>query len=299
MVYINILTAGKTAKEFQMKKEKILILGLLAMLLALSFVLSGCATAEASVAEVPAAKVATGTSGGETDNGGNDFSPKKLDALLNGVSPVTEKWGSSEYSVYYLNPEIKDELIQAVKEAGYYLMYSGKMSKGSASTNGVLQWGVQSNGIQHQVRIFPSGDENFYFWDYRLAPASGGVPKTIKITGYNLDVEKVDALRIRSESEGPYNGNGMPTAVAGIVEADGQTLTLMSFAGLSFWEGGREFWMGTGTVFLVLQNSEPRDKTKKTAFYTYSADGTNPTAVDIKDEVTTLEWSKFIWVRDQ
>jgi hypothetical protein len=30
----------------------------------------------------------------------------------------------------------------------------------------------------------------------------------------------------------------------------------------------------------------------------YSADGTNPTPVDIKDAVTTFEWSKFMWVSD-
>jgi hypothetical protein len=87
-----------------------------------------------------------------------------------------------------------------------------------------------------------------------------------------------------------------PTAIA--PEAiDGQTITYRP----GIWEGrwdNLEPWTGTGKFFIVIECDPPKDDTKDGSSYVYSADGTNATPVDIMDEVTTFEWSKFIWLQD-
>jgi len=45
-------------------------------------------------------------------------------------------------------------------------------------------------------------------------------------------------------------------------------------------------------------NTPKNDPSKDGSHYVYSADGINPTPVDIKNGVTTLQWSKFIWYND-
>jgi hypothetical protein len=58
-------------------------------------------------------------------------------------------------------------------------------------------------------------------------------------------------------------------------------------------------WTGTGQFYIVIECRPPKkDPSKTGSNYVYSADGINPTPVDIKDAVTTLEWAKFIWLRD-
>jgi hypothetical protein len=108
-VYINILTAGKTAKEFQMKKDKFLILEILAMTLALGLVFAGCTT----------------------DAGDTPYTGAKgtLSSLLDAATVGIERWdeGSEnerDVTVYSFNPEIKDELIQAIKDAGFFQILS-------------------------------------------------------------------------------------------------------------------------------------------------------------------------------
>jgi hypothetical protein len=48
----------------------------------------------------------------------------------------------------------------------------------------------------------------------------------------------------------------------------------------------------------VIECNPPKDSQYDGAKYIYSADGVNPTPVDIKSAETTPQWSKFIWLRD-
>jgi hypothetical protein len=61
-VYINISTAGKTAKDFIMKKGKFFALGILAMVLVLGLVLAGCDNGTTTKAEYHLKWGATSTS---------------------------------------------------------------------------------------------------------------------------------------------------------------------------------------------------------------------------------------------
>jgi hypothetical protein len=171
IVYINILTAGKTAKDFQMKKDNFLILGMLAMVLALGLVFAGCNTV-----------------------------------------------GSNE-------------------------LYDG--------------------------------------------------PKTVQITGYNSSQGIIVGVMNLAESADswPPAANAQPI--------DGQTITYPVLNWEKNSEGVREPWKGTGKFFIWIQCSPPKnDSSKDGSIYVYSVNGTNPAPVDIRDAVTTLEWSKFIWSKD-
>jgi len=56
-------------------------------------------------------------------------------------------------------------------------------------------------------------------------------------------------------------------------------------------------WTGTGKYYIYLQVS-PANGGKGRSGYFYSSDGKNPTQVDIKNKVTKLEWSKFVYFRE-
>jgi hypothetical protein len=119
-------------------------------------------------------------------------------------------------------------------------------------------------------------------------------PKTIKITGYNSqDITAYD-MEIYSESTGT---DGWPPTAYALEEINGQTITYKVVNWEDHWDNP-EPWTGTGKFFIVIECDPPKDPSKDGSKYVYSVDGTNATPVDIKYEVTTLEWSKFIWSSD-
>ena len=121
--------------------------------------------------------------------------------------------------------------------------------------------------------------------------------KTIKITGYNSQGGiTVSEITIWPESAGAENWPTPPTACGNPV-INGQTITYTLVNWDDHW-GNPTSWIGTGKFFIVIECHPPKDSSKDGAKYVYSADGTNATAVYIKDEVTTLQWSKFIWLND-
>jgi hypothetical protein len=119
-------------------------------------------------------------------------------------------------------------------------------------------------------------------------------PKTIKITGYSSQGITANDMEIYLESTGIVHP---PTAEAE-GEINGQIITYS----LTNWKPGGnttgEPWAGMGKSFIVIACDPPKDTSKDGAKYVYSEDGKNATPVDIKDAVTTLEWSKFIWLMD-
>jgi hypothetical protein len=119
-------------------------------------------------------------------------------------------------------------------------------------------------------------------------------PKTIKITGYSLqDITAYD-MEIYSESTGTDGWSHTAWAPEVI---DGQTITYTVANWEDHWENPKP-WTGTGKFFIVIECKPPNDESQDGAKYVYSVDGTNATLVDIKYQVTTLEWAKFIWLKD-
>ncbi|GHU79379.1 hypothetical protein FACS189462_5000 [Spirochaetia bacterium] len=127
-----------------------------------------------------------------------------------------------------------------------------------------------------------------------LAKNINGVPKTIKITGYRGSITAGN-MDIFSEQRG---ANVFPPAAGTRKAIDGQTITFTVIN----WTDRRENpepWTGTGKFFIIIYCSPPKeDATKDGSKYVYSVDGINPAPVDISDEVTVLEWAKFIWLED-
>ncbi|MDR2738428.1 MAG: hypothetical protein LBB68_01140 [Treponema sp.] len=228
-----------------------------------------------------------------------------LDSLLRVAPSEVQKWdegGEDErgVTVYTFNPAIKDVLMQAVKDAGFYQAWSAEHTRDWDLGRGVLHWCVPADTEKWDREIqFSKGDETkVYYYGFKPIPAipnSDGVPKTIKVTGYNAEGGEVYSMQIFSEQPDPAGWR--PPAAVALDEIDGQTITCKLGIWMYRWED-LESWTGTGKFFIGIEYDIPRDPSKDGSKYVYSPDGTNPAPVDIKDEVTTLEWSKFIWLTD-
>jgi hypothetical protein len=122
-------------------------------------------------------------------------------------------------------------------------------------------------------------------------------PKTIKITGYDSEPITAYIMTLQSEAEGTSSWS--PTAYA-IKKINGRTITYpLAIWDYPDWNDPKsERWTGTGKFFIIIECYPPKDSSRDGAKYGYSVDGINPTAVDIKSAVTTLKWSKFIWLYD-
>jgi hypothetical protein len=116
-------------------------------------------------------------------------------------------------------------------------------------------------------------------------------PKTIKITGFNEEgltpnggyVFYTDALEWPPVAVGQSNDTFKLT---------GQTITVELIDwGIFFTDlTTEEPWTGTCKYFIVIQGKPPKnDSSKDGSNYAYSADGINPTSVDINFAKTTLE----------
>jgi hypothetical protein len=133
-----------------------------------------------------------------------------------------------------------------------------------------------------------------------LTPKGSGVPKTIKITGYtgssgSHKITTIWPINIFTESAGV--DNWAPTAESEMPKVDGETLTFEMLNEMAWMNKGS--WTGTGKFYIMFQCAPARnDSSKDRANYVYSLDGSTPALYDIKDAVTTLEWSKFIWRND-
>lgn len=266
--------------------KKLFSFGRLALALVFGLVLAGCAT--------------------DADNNnqqqqGGGAPAEKLNSLLREATSEIQKWGDEgngnerNVTVYSFNPEIKDELIQAVKDAGFYQAWSGEYTRDWDLERGVLRWCVPPNTERWdcEIQVSAIGEATVHTYGFKQVPNSDGRPKTIKITGYNSQPITAYSMSIFSESADPA---GWPPAAVAVEEIDGQTITY----GLGIWMyrwDNLEPWTGTGKFFIVIECNPPKNSGDGSK-YVYSADGVNPTPVDIKEAITTLEWAKFIWLTD-
>jgi hypothetical protein len=130
--------------------------------------------------------------------------------------------------------------------------------------------------------------------------------KTIKITGYSSESGFVGGgeMVIFSELPGP-DDDWQPAAIkrwklADGILTDGHTYTYAlvnwhKYTSQEDWDAywaNPEPWTETGKFYIQIDCETPKkDPEKDGSHYVYSEDGTNPTAVDIKNAVTTLEFS--------
>jgi hypothetical protein len=236
----------------------------------------------------------------------NPKKPGALNSLLHGAVSEIQQWGEmGTVTVYSFNPEIKDELFRAVEDAGFYQFEFNSSVRNWDLGKGVLRWCVPSDTEKwtREIQFSPSDETTLYTYGFKpipIIPNSDGRPKTIKITGYDSQGGiTANAIQIFSEQEGfeiwPPDANAAE-------EIDGQTITYRPRIWTSNYRDDNVKpcpWTGTGKFFIVIDCDPPKNNPLQDgSIYVYSADGTNPTPVDIKAEVTTLEWAKFIWQRD-
>ena len=241
---------------------------------------------------------------------GSDVSiPKDISSLLHIAPYEIQNWGGGEddperdMMVYEFNPEIKDELIQSVKNAGFFETWSGDYERDWDLGRGVLRWCASPNAEKwdNEIQFSATDDTTVYNYGFRplpIIPGNDGTPKTIKITDFSSQGGiSYGQLDIFTESQ---LGGEPPSAVANIEEYNGETT--ISYELLiwgSQWGSNPIPWTGTGNFFIRIEGYPPlNDTSKDGAHYVYSDDGVNPTLVDIKSKITTLKWSDFIWLDD-
>jgi hypothetical protein len=139
-----------------------------------------------------------------------------------------------------------------------------------------------------------------------LAPSTGSTgsytgPKSIKIAGFNVVIPEttdhktgvkgrylfIYVTEINNPTEGAYHNGG----------AKGQVINPSGNITFELSQNDQP-WTGTGSYFILLDGPPKKDFTKDGGSYFYSVDGINPTKIDIKSAVTTLNWSNFVWFRD-
>jgi hypothetical protein len=238
--------------------------------------------------------------------GGAPNTDRDLSSLLRVVPSEIQTWDEGnanerDVTVYSLNPDnsaVKDELIRAVKkEAGFIEAGSGEYSRDWDLQKGVLRWCVSPDTERwnNEIQFSAKGETTVHTLRFTSIPNSDGVPKTIKITGYSPEGGiTAYAMSIFSETAGADN---WPPAAVAVEEIDGQTITYPLGIWMYRWDN-LEPWTGTGKFFIVIECNPLKDPSRDGSKYVYSEDGIHPAPVDITDEATTLEWSKFIWLWD-
>jgi hypothetical protein len=79
------------------------------------------------------------------------------------------------YSFNYDNPEIKDRLIQAVKDAGFYQVWTGEYSRDWDLPRGVLRWCIPADTEKEdrQIQVSAVGETTVHTYFFKPIPDSG------------------------------------------------------------------------------------------------------------------------------
>jgi hypothetical protein len=117
-------------------------------------------------------------------------------------------------------------------------------------------------------------------------------PKSIVLTGFDLE-DKTQLLVYQVSSVFQMDLDNDSTVVYGNTRTlyDGD----IAIERFQYINNERIPWTGIGKYYIYLQ-VYPANNGKGRSAYFYSTDGINPAHVDIKDEVTPLEWSKFVYL---
>jgi hypothetical protein len=111
------------------------------------------------------------------------------------------------------------------------------------------------------------------------------IPKTIVITGFDLEVTEGIECTVRWSLDGSPIARLYKSGAAGSVVSMG-LIDMDTTASGTHPENGEQPWTGTGNYYIRLKCDNVN--------YFYAADGTNIKRFYIKDAVTTLDWTKFV-----
>jgi len=129
--------------------------------LILALVLAGCASAQQS------GRSSTGNVQSDTGN---------LNLLLRQVSSEIQKWDDGNdrrnVKVYSLDPPKKDELFQAVKNAGFYQVGTGENSRDWYLQSAVLRWCVSPNIDKwpNEIQVSDVGEKIVHIYGFKPLP---------------------------------------------------------------------------------------------------------------------------------
>ncbi|GHU02171.1 hypothetical protein FACS1894147_03480 [Spirochaetia bacterium] len=103
--------------------------------------------------------------------------PGPLNSLLRTELSEVQIWGEGnkderDVTVYSFNPEIKDELIQAVKDDGFFQSWSGEYTRDWDLTRGVLRWCVPSNTEKWdcEIQFSAIGETTVHTYGFNRVP---------------------------------------------------------------------------------------------------------------------------------
>ena len=118
-------------------------------------------------------------------------------------------------------------------------------------------------------------------------------PKSIKITGFDLELTDGLEVAIRETVGGSKTGRRYSRLSAGTGPRDitMELIDMDTTASGTHPENGEQPWTGTGNYFISFN---PADGLPESVDYYYSVNGTTPSKYNIKDAVTTLKFSQFI-----
>lgn len=233
--------------------------------------------------------------------------PKTDELLRKYMAANQENWGEwgGDVSVFNLDATRFNEFKAEVYAGGEYFPSGIQTERNREWERGkeFAQFIVHHNGKEKdihgglQLRLCKS-DNSVVSYKYRRWPQAGE-PKTIEITGFDINIP---VWTTKFRTTGRYiwtvlsNDTEFETgAYCFAVANPGQGVTFeLVFDALAEDDKETEYrWTGAGLHYIHV--GMVVDQSRNIEFtYDYSANGTSPTPIEIKDAVTTLKWSDFI-----
>jgi len=224
---------------------------------------------------------------------------KLQESLRKYMVPQMQNWGNDgDVSVYNVDADRFNEFKAELDAGGEYLPHEVQRNGNRNWDRGktFAQFLVYHNKGEYGLRLGKS-DNSVVSYSYIKLPQAGE-PKTILITGFNGNTPVwVNKNGVRGRNfwmEVKPVTEFEPNAYCWVTNPDQDVTFELTLAGLTKDDKEMEYrWTGTGSYYIgiggFLDNRGYHDLK-----YYYSANGTSPTPVEIKDAVTTLNWSDFI-----
>jgi len=217
--------------------------------LILALVLAGCASAQQA-------------GGNNTGNDHNDTG--NLSLLLRQATSETQKWGvGRDVKVYSLDIAKKDELFQAVQEAGFYQVGTGEGPRDWDLGKAILHWCVSPNTEKwdNELQISDVGEKTVHTYFFKPLPKGFMlVNDTITLTGDT--VKLTSDFRVEKAFVVPEGVTLDLTGGGGLWLTDGITLTVNGTVnapsnkiGIDNQSGHSATINGSGTIYLKSKGS--------------------------------------------
>jgi hypothetical protein len=171
-----------------------------------------------------------------------------LSSLLRGARAEIQRWDEGnknerDVTVYSFNPEIKlEELIQAVKDAGFYQARFGEYARDWDLTRGVLRWCVPSDTEKwdREIQFSAAGETIVHTYGFKPIPDSGVYWTAVKDSPFGSGSD--DRICAIAYGGGKFVAVGVYKDESGwkgemAYSADGVTWTKVKDSKLGYTEG--------------------------------------------------------------